>query len=169
MGVQTTNILGAIIIGVGATLIMDLWALFLKSAFDIPSLSYCLVGRWFLHMPEGTFTHTNIAAAQRNRLECAIGWIAHYAIGVVLAILLIVIVSGRWLTNPTLLPALFFGIGTVLFPFLILQPSLGFGVAASSTPNPMKARLKSLTTHIVFGLGLYVSAFGVNYVLRFHG
>ena len=29
-------------------------------------------------------------------------------------------------------------------------------------------RLKSLVTHIVFGVGLYVSAVGVSYVLRVH-
>jgi hypothetical protein len=49
-----------------------------------------------------------------------------------------------------------------------MQPSLGLGVAASRTPNPTQARLKSLVTHIVFGVGLYVSAVGVSYVLRVH-
>ena len=37
----------------GATLVMDVWALLLKRAFNIPSANYCLVGRWFRHMPEG--------------------------------------------------------------------------------------------------------------------
>jgi hypothetical protein len=55
-------------------------------------------------------------------------------------------------------------LATVLFPFLIMQPSLGLGVAASRTPNPMQARLKSLVTHTVFGIGLYLSALGVSHV-----
>ena len=168
MGVEATYVLGAIIVGVGATLVMDLWALFLKRAFHIPSFSYCLVGRWLLHMPEGTFTHTSIAAARQKRSECTVGWIAHYAIGVVYALVLIAFVSGSWLARPSLLPALLFGIGTVVFPFLLMQPSFGLGVAASRTPNPTQARLKSLVSHIVFGVGLYVSAVGVSYVLRVH-
>jgi hypothetical protein len=66
--------------------------------------------------------------------------------------------------RPALWPALVFGIGTVVFPFFILQPSIGLGIAASKTPAPAKARLKSLVTHTVFGAGLYLAALGVGYV-----
>ncbi|MBA3260744.1 MAG: DUF2938 family protein [Gemmatimonadales bacterium] len=44
----------------------------------------------------------------------------------------------------------------------------GLGIAASRTPNPTQARLKSLVTHTVFGVGLYVCALGVSYLLRVH-
>jgi hypothetical protein len=70
--------------------------------------------------------------------------------------------------NPSFLPALFYGIATVVFPFFILQPALGFGVAGSRTPKPTQARVKSLVTHTVFGIGLYVCALGVSYFLRAH-
>jgi hypothetical protein len=53
----------------------------------------------------------------------------------------------------------------VVFPLFIMQPSFGLGIAASRTPNPMQARLKSLATHTVFGAGLYLCALGVSYVL----
>ena len=36
---------GVVAVGVGATLVMDLWNLFLKAAFGIPSLDLCLLGR----------------------------------------------------------------------------------------------------------------------------
>lgn len=36
--------------------------------------------------------------------------------------------------------------------------AIGLGVAASRTPRPAQARLKSLATHSVFGVGLYVCA-----------
>jgi uncharacterized membrane protein YagU involved in acid resistance len=156
---------GAIAIGIGATLFMDLWNLFLKRAFSIPSLNYCLLGRWLRHMP-GTFRHASITAAPRQRFECAVGWIAHYSIGVVFALVFVALASGDWLGRPTLPLALLYGICTVVFPFFILQPSLGFGVAGSRTPKPAQARLKSLLTHTVFGIGLYVSALGVRYVLQ---
>ena len=168
MDVETIYFLGAIIVGIGATLILDLWALFLKRAFSIPSLNYCLLGRWLLHMPGGTFRHASITAAPQKPFECTIGWIAHYSIGVVLALGFIVLVSGSWLARPTLLPALLYGIGTVVFPFFIMQPSFGLGIAASRTPKPMQARLKSLVTHTVFGIGLYVCALGARYVLGVH-
>lgn len=168
MGIEASYILGAIAIGIGATLVMDLWNLFLKRTFSIPSLNYCLLGRWLRHMPGGIFRHASITAAPQKPFECTIGWMAHYTIGVVFALGLVVLTSGDWLARPTLLPALLYGIGTVVFPFFIMQPSLGLGIAASRTPNPMQARLKSLVTHTVFGVGLYVCALGVSYMLRVH-
>jgi DUF2938 family protein len=168
MSTEATYFLGAIVVGVGATLFMDLWALFLKRAFSIPSANYCLVGRWFRHMPEGTFKHASIAVASQKRSECTVGWIAHYVIGIVYALVLVAFVSGDWLARPTLLPAMLFGIGSVLVPFLIMQPSFGFGIAASRTPNPTQARLRSLMAHTAFGIGLNVCAVGVSYVLRVH-
>ena len=168
MGLEAEYIPRAIAIGIGATLVMDLWNLFLKRTFSIPSLNYCLLGRWLLHMPGGTLRHASITAAPPKPFECAVGRIAHYTIGVVFALVLVVLTSGDWLARPTLLPALLYGIGTVVFPFFIMQPSLGFGIAASRTPKPTQARLKSLLTHTVFGVGLYVCALGVSYVLRVH-
>jgi Protein of unknown function (DUF2938) len=166
--VDANYILGAIAIGIGATLVMDLWNLFLKRTFSIPSLNYCLLGRWLRHLPGGTLRHSSITAAPQKPSECTVGWIAHYTIGVVFALVFVVLAPGDWLARPTLLPALLYGIGTVLFPFFILQPSFGLGIAASRTPKPMQARLKSLVTHTVFGVGLYVCALGVSYVLRVH-
>jgi DUF2938 family protein len=168
VSIEANDILGPVTIGIGATVVMDLWNLFLKHAFSIPSLNYCLLGRWLRHMPGGTFRHANITAAPQKSLECSVGWIAHYTIGVVFALVFVVLTSGEWLARPTLPLALLYGIGTVVFPFFIMQPSLGLGIAASRTPNPTQARLKSLVTHTVFGVGLYVCALGVSYVLRVH-
>jgi len=164
MSIEANYILRAIAIGIGATLIMDLWNLFLKRALGVPSLNYCLLGRWVSHMPAGTFRHASIAAAPPKPFECAVGWIAHYTIGITLALVLVILTSGEWLARPTLLVALLYGIGTVVFPFFVLQPSLGLGIASSRTPKPMQARLKSLVTHTVFGLGLYLCALGVSYL-----
>jgi Protein of unknown function (DUF2938) len=165
MGVGTSHILGGIAVGLGATLLMDSWNLFLKRAFGVPSLNYCLLGRWVRHLTDGRLRHASIAAAPPKPLECPVGWMAHYAIGVVLALALVILTEGEWLARPTLLPALVYGIATVVFPFFILQPSLGLGVASSRTARPARARLKSLATHTVFGVGLYVSALAVGSVV----
>ena len=155
----------AALVGLGATLLIDLWALFLRSTFNIPSLNYCFLGRWILHIPGGTIVHRNIAEARRKPYECPLGWVAHYLIGTALALGFVLVASGAWLEEPKLLPALAFGVVTTLMPFLILQPSFGLGVAASKTPRPGKARLKSLMTHTIFGLGLYLWALVLNPVL----
>ena len=165
MSIEASDIVAAVVIGIGATLLMDLWNLFLKRAFSIPSLNYCLLGRWVSHMPAGTLRHASIAAAVEKPLECTVGWMAHYSIGVVFAVVFILWTSGAWLARPTLLPALLYGLATVVFPFFFMQPSIGLGIAASRTPHPGRARLKSLATHTVFGIGMYLCALGLTYLL----
>jgi hypothetical protein len=95
--------------GVGATLGMDGWNLFLKRAFGIPSLDYCLLGRWVRHMP-GTFRHASIARTQPKAHECGACWIAHYSIGRSLALAFALTATDAWLARPTLLPALAYGL-----------------------------------------------------------
>lgn len=169
MNFEPGHIGGAVVVGIGAVLIMDLWNLFLQRAFNISSLNFCLVGRWLSHMWTGTFTHASIAAAPKRPVECTIGWTAHYLIGIAFAVLLVVVTSGSWLEGPSFLPALLVGIGTVPIPYFIVQPALGFGIAAAKTPNPAQARLKSLITHTVFGVGLYLAAVPVSYVMHMWG
>ncbi len=168
MSIDAPVLRSAIVIGIGATLAIDIWNLFLKRAFSIPSLSYCMLGRWLRHMQDGAFRHASIGAASPKSFECVVGWVAHYTIGVVFALGFVVLASAGWLARPTAVPALLYGLGTVVFPLFIMQPSLGFGIAGSRTPNPPRARLKSLGTHAVFGLGLYACALGVRYVLPLH-
>ena len=160
------SLIGTILIGLGATLTMDLWALFLKRAFKIASPNYCLVGRWLRYLPGGTFRHSNIASAPQKSAECIVGWIAHYMIGITFAIVFVALVGDNWLQHPTLIPAIVFGVITVLMPFFIMQPSFGLGFAASKTPNPTQARLRSLMNHTAFGVGLYFFALLVNRLLR---
>ncbi len=155
-----------IAVGFSAALVMDLWGVLLRRAFGIPLLNYCFVGRWLLHMADGVFKHPAIAAAPRRTGECAIGWIAHYAIGVLFALGLVTVAGPGWLQAPTLLPALIFGIVTVVFPFFIMHPAFGLGVVASKAPNPAHARLRSLMNHAVFGIGLYISALVISFVIE---
>ena len=145
-------------IGAGATLVMDLWAIVLRYGFNIPSLSYCLVGRWFCHMKDGIFYHSKIAAASSKPAECVVGWSAHYVIGILYAAILVLPENGKWLQFPSVLPAVVVGLATVVFPFFVMQPALGLGVAAAKAPKPSSARIKTLLTHTVFGLGLYAAA-----------
>jgi uncharacterized membrane protein YagU involved in acid resistance len=158
--------LAALGIGIGATLFTDLWNLFLKRSFNIRSLDFCLLGRWILYMPLGKFIHNNIKTAQPKSFECVIGWLAHYSIGISLSLIFIAIVSLNWI-RLTFFSALLYGICTVVFPLFVLQPSLGLGFASSKTPKPLQARLKSLATHIFFGLGIWLFAIAAKYFFSF--
>jgi hypothetical protein len=141
--------------GIGATLFVDAWALVRERAFGVPQPNYGMVGRWVAHMPRGRFVHASIAKAPSVRGERAIGWIAHYLIGIAFAGVLVVAAGVDWCRHPTPGPALLVGVATVLAPFLLMQPGMGAGLAARHAPRPGVARLHSLVTHAIFGLGLY--------------
>jgi hypothetical protein len=154
------TLIQAALIGTGATAVMDAWGIARTRLFKIPPANYGLVGRWIAYMPRGRFRHAPIAKSPPVRGELAIGWIAHYAIGIAFAGVLLAL----WglARQPTLGPALLVGIGSVAAPFLVMQPGMGAGIAASRTPCPGAARIQSLVTHAVFGLGLFLAASLVN-------
>ena len=149
--------LSTMIIGSGATAVTDLWAILRKHILGVVLPDFGLLGRWLAHMPRGKFRHDSIAAAPRVRGERAIGWIAHYLVGISFAAILVGIWGVEWLDQPSLGPALVVGIVTVAAPYFVMQPAMGAGIAASRTPRPAAARLHSLVTHAIFGLGLYAA------------
>ncbi|CDG16476.1 DUF2938 domain-containing protein [Xenorhabdus doucetiae] len=151
-------IIYSILIGAGATIVMDLWAVFIKRCFGIPSLNYSMVGRWIGHIPKGKFIHTSILQAEPVKGETAMGWLAHYLIGIIFAGFLLLVYGLEWAQHPTFLPALITGIVTLVAPFFIMQPGMGMGIAASKTPAPNTARLRSLMAHTSYGVGLYLAA-----------
>ncbi|HEY0683461.1 MAG TPA: DUF2938 domain-containing protein [Steroidobacter sp.] len=152
-----SDVLSIVFIGVGATIVMDVWGVARKMFLGIPPLDYAMVGRWIGHMTHGQFRHDRIAAASPIVGERALGWNVHYLTGIAFAGGFVWIVGHEWLRHPTLSPALAFGVGTVLVPFLLMQPCMGLGVAASRAPRPVSARLQSFITHGIFGFGLWAA------------
>lgn len=157
MNVLFETLVRVVLIGAGATVVMDLWGALLRR-FGVPSLDLALLGRWVAGLPRGKLSHGSIAKAAPARGERAIGWAAHYGIGVGFAGLLVAIAGLDWARAPSLLPALMVGVLTVAAPLFVLQPALGLGVASSKTPRPLLAATKSVVTHTVFGLGLWLAA-----------
>lgn len=145
-------------IGVGATILMDLWAILLHKFFRENLPNWAPVGRWFWHLKEGRVFHDDIGKAAPYAHELALGWIGHYVVGILYGVILVVFAGGAWLANPTFLPAWILGIVTVGAGWFLLQPGLGIGWAASKTPNPAKVRLLNLVAHTVFAIGLWGTA-----------
>ncbi|WP_064691552.1 DUF2938 domain-containing protein [Rhizobium aegyptiacum] len=145
-------------IGAGATILMDLWAIVLAKVFGQPPANWAPVGRWFRHLGRGKVFHESIADAEPYDHELALGWISHYAVGILYGVIFALLMGAAWLAAPTFLPAWIFGIVTVGAGWFLLQPGLGLGWAASKHPKPMKVRCFNLLAHTVFALGLYGTA-----------
>jgi hypothetical protein len=151
-------LLKGVAIGTGATVLMDLWAIFLWKALGQARPNWAPVGRWFWHLKNGTVFHDDIGRAEPYVGERALGWIGHYAVGILYGVVLALIVGSAWFAAPTFLPAWILGIVTVGAGWFLLQPGLGIGVAASRLPNANKVRFLNLVAHTVFALGLYGTA-----------
>ncbi len=148
----------SIAIGAGATALMDVWAIALNKVFGNPLPNWALAGRWFCHMTNGKLFHDDIAAAEPWRDELAIGWIAHYAIGILYAGVLIALAGPEWTASPTFIPAWIVGLVTVGAGWFLMQPGMGAGWAASKRPNPAQVRMLNIVAHTVFAIGLYGTA-----------
>jgi hypothetical protein len=150
----------AVMIGIGATVVTDLWGFARNPLLGVSAPDYGLVGRWFGQMLHGQFRHASITASPAVHGEQAIGWIAHYLIGIAYAGVLVAVGGDAWLERPTLPLAMVVGIGSVAAPFLIMQPAMGAGIASSRTKKPGAARLQSLLVHTAFGVGLFAAGWG---------
>jgi hypothetical protein len=156
--ILTEFVLRAVLIGVGTTLIFDLWVRFAARFLGGPQVNWAMPGRWFAYVLRGRFTHKTIAQSQPIQRELAIGWAFHYAVGIVFAAAAMVLGGPGWVQAPTLGPALFVGVATVLCGWLILAPGMGFGIAGSAFADANRRRVFQLLSHIVFGFGLYACA-----------
>jgi hypothetical protein len=154
---RLNDLMVTIVVGVGATAVMDIWGMAREPLLGIAPPDYRLLGRWLGHMAHGRFRHEAIAKALPVRGERLIGWTAHYATGVAFAAALIAFAGLAWFARPTLAPALIVGVTSVAAPFLLMQPGMGMGIAGARTPRPAAVRLQSLVTHVVFGFGLYAA------------
>ncbi len=145
-------------IGIGATVLMDIWAIVLWKGFGQSRPNWRPVGRWFWHLGKGKVFHDDIGKAEAYSQENALGWIGHYATGILYGVILALLAGPAWLAAPTFLPAWILGIVTVGAGWFLLQPGLGIGVAASKLPNANKVRVMNLIAHTVFAVGLYGTA-----------
>jgi hypothetical protein len=156
------NSFTVILVGLVATAAIDIWAEFLNKVWKLPVTNWGMVGRWFGHMPRGRFIHAPIKNADPIVGEKVIGWSAHYLIGVIYAAFFLLVVVPTFGGRPTLALGLGFGLSTIVFPWLVLQPGLGLGAFAHRAPKPNVIRLINISIHTIFGASLYLAWLLVN-------
>ena len=148
--------LRALVMGIAATVAVDLWATFANRILGWPRTNWGMVGRWIGHMRDGQFKHVSIGSSPPIAHESILGWAFHYLIGCIYAALYLAyanIVMGQ----PTLVSAVLFGLATILSPWFLMQPALGLGICASKAPRPGLVRTQNLIIHTIFGVALYYS------------
>jgi hypothetical protein len=155
------RVLEMIASGVAATALLDIWQRVLHAATGIPPSNWALVGRWFTQAARGTFFHKAIADVAAAPNELAIGWIGHYAVGILYGFIYVPLMRNGLGLEPSLLNGLVFGAASVVVPWFFFMPAMGSGVLGANTPDPRRACLLAFIGHVVFGLGLALGAMAV--------
>jgi hypothetical protein len=146
-----------LVVGLIATVSMDLLTgvgLWLRLVAPLPPN---LVGRWFASVARAQPFHNNITRSATVGHEFLIAVPTHYAIGVALAALFI------WGTGQLGWPrtfgaALTFGLCTSVLPWFLMFPAMGFGFFGAHGPEGTRLFASSLASHAFFGLGLWIGA-----------
>lgn len=149
--------LEAILSGVVATLLLDLWQRLLFAVKGVPPTAWALVGRWFRSALRGRLFPGTVAQLAEEPGELRLGWTVHYVVGIGYGAVYVLGLSAFGLEPASLLNGLVFGSASVAVPWFFFMPAMGAGLLARRAPNPALARVLALAAHTVFGLGL---AFG---------
>ena len=99
--------------GLVATALMDLWQQLLRATAGVPVSDWSLVGRWFGHVPRGRLFHAPIGQATPVPNERAIGWIGHYATGIVYGFVYVPLMRAGFGLEPSIVNGLVFGAASV--------------------------------------------------------
>jgi hypothetical protein len=151
------NLLEVVLMGVVATLFMDMLSVLLGKLKIIHQLIGSeLVGRWTLYTLRGKFVHKDIQKTPALNHEKSAAFLSHYLIGIVLAgIYLLLELNVPTIRHQLWMP-LIFGIATVLLPWCWLYPSIGIGFLASKVEKKSPYIITSFVNHTNFGLGLLI-------------
>jgi hypothetical protein len=148
----------SVVIGLLATITMDIFSFTALKLGWIAFLPPRLTGRWFASMAHGQFLHRDIAQAPSINHEAAVAVPMHYLIGITLALLYLLISSSLGLAPRNPLAALGFALCSNLLPWLLMFPAMGYGWFGAHGPQGTRLFVSSLVTHGFYGIGLWFGA-----------
>ena len=143
------------LMGLGGTAAMDIWAEALWRFSGQRKPNWAMPGRWVGHVAKGVLFHDDIGKAPPVAGERAIGWMFHYAVGIIYGMAYAALAGSNTVNDASFLPIWVFSILTIGAGWFLLQPGMGLGWAASKTPNPWQTRGLGLIAHSWFAVGMW--------------
>ncbi len=147
----TLTLVNVVIAGVVSTLAMDVVAVVgtVLHVMKIPAY-----GRWFLYGMRGTFRHADIDKAPPMKGENALMLPLHYVAGVLLATAYLLLLDVFALGTGNFWIATAFGAASSLIPFLIMLPSMGYGLFGLRRARDWFWFRQIILMHVAWGAGL---------------
>jgi hypothetical protein len=146
--------------GLIATLTMDVGAALSRRTGLSAGVPPQLLGRWFARLARGAFADGSVLQAPPVRGELPLALIGHYLIGVTLTLGFSQLVAALPARTPAeqLRLSLAFGVATTLLPWLLMYPSMGFGLFGRRGPAELLLLRTSLLNHVFFAVGLLLAS-----------
>lgn len=147
--------LNAILVGIVATLVLDLvaGAGVVLHVFRIPAF-----GRWGMYALRGTFRHADIDHAPPLKGENALTLPLHYIAGIVLVVPYLFLLDAMSLGAGNLVLATAYGLATSLVPLLVMFPAMGYGLLGLRHGRDTFWLREILLMHLGYGVGIGIGA-----------
>ena len=142
--------------GVIGTLAMDLLNNLVARTGVFLKIDVAMIGRMAAGWTHGRFRYGHPDEMEQVPNEMIYGYLAHFAIGVGLAVPF-VLGWDLWVGGPVSpIWAVVYGVATTAASFFFVYPSMGLGVFGMKSPEKIKAFITPLANHLFYGLGLAV-------------
>lgn len=149
-------LLTGIVAGVIGTLAMDLLNNLIARTGVLLKIDVAMIGRMAAGWTRGRFRYGHPDEMERVPNQMVYGYLAHLAIGVVLAVPF-VLCWDFWAGGPASpTGAVIYGIATTAASFFLVYPSMGLGAFGMKSPERIKALITPLANHFFYGVGLAV-------------
>ncbi|TPW28267.1 DUF2938 domain-containing protein [Martelella alba] len=149
-------ILFSLVVGIGATIALDIWVMIVKWVTGILPTNWGVVARWLIGLTQGQFILNGADTTPPGAGQRALGWAFHYVIGISYAVLLLLFWGAGFIQNPTVWPVVIIGfLASTLAGMFILFPGLGAGVMAHKLPNQAVMLLYLVVAHAIFAAAQY--------------
>ncbi|WP_111896257.1 DUF2938 family protein [Acinetobacter sp. MB5] len=148
-----------LVVGVGSTIALDLWANIARKIGWMPGTHWPSVGRWIIGAFSGKLIFDSENTSPFTTTEAILGWGFHYIVGIAYAAMFPLFLGVNFIDAPTIFP--FFLIGVVISSLAglgILMPAMGGGFFARKTPSPVSIYIYVIVAHIIFAIAQYLLA-----------
>jgi uncharacterized membrane protein YeaQ/YmgE (transglycosylase-associated protein family) len=143
-----------IVAGVLGTLAMDSLNLLFARTGMLSKIDVGMIGRMVVGWAHGRFRYGHPGEMQQVANETLYGYIAHYMIGVGLAVPYVLgwdlVVGGP--ASPAW--SVVYGVATTAASYFFVYPSMGLGLFGRRSPEGVRAVCSPLANHLFYGVGL---------------
>lgn len=148
------TILIVILIGVIATLVMDVGSALLRAASITAGTPPELTGKWIQSAIKGNVFVDDIRTSPGEPVSMGRFLAYHYCIGILLALVFYALVLLFKLEPIAWWLPLVFGLATTVIPAFLMFPGMGFGVLGLKGPAEYLLMRTAILSHLFYGIGL---------------